>query len=574
VPTSYADPGHVDSLPPADVSFSAIAKTNGANPTWTGTTCTGSYCHGATLDGGKHTAPSWTTVDGTQIACDSCHGNPPGGTHPPSTDCASCHTAVINADGTFKAPELHINGKVELNSLHPAGYAAADKHGADFNSGVVSCTSSNCHGDTLLGASGPSCNKCHSGWQTKCNFCHGSATDPSGAPPASVSGATATSNRAVGAHQAHLKSSTWRAPLSCNQCHKVPATLFAAGHLGASPAELTFSGLAVTDGATPSFNGTTCSGSYCHGATLDGGQHTAPTWTKVDGTQSSCSSCHGDPPGGTHPQNTSCSSCHGAVVDASKKIIAPNLHINGKVEVTSYHPAGYAAGSTHGPDFFQNKATCQNATCHGATLTGSGGPSCDKCHSGWKTNCVFCHGGTDNQTGAPPVSVSGATSTSVRGVGAHSAHVGSSTRHASYDCATCHLKPADALSAGHINGSTAIQFSGIASGASYNATSGQCSNVYCHGNGRGSNGSASWTGTIGSGCNTCHDDAVVNNNTLSENHKKHFEKGITDCSRCHSCVINSNGTFNTPSRHVDGTVDDCFATGAHCAAGCHRRETW
>ena len=575
VPKTYTDPGHIDSLPPAEVTFSPAASADGAKPVWDGTTCANVYCHGGTLDGGQFREPVWTTVDGSQTKCTGCHGLPPGGTHPKSTACSLCHGDVINADMSFKAPELHINGKVEVMGGHVADYVAKEKHGADFNAGTATCASAACHGETLAGAAGPSCDTCHNGWKKTCNFCHGDKSDPSGAPPATVAGATGTSVRGVGAHQSHLKSSTWHTQLTCEQCHTVPTDAMDPGHIDATPAELNFTGIAVADSAKPAFNGKTCSGVYCHGATLSGAGAT-PEWTKVDGSQAKCGSCHGLPPGGTHTKSTACSMCHGAVVDSDFKIIAPQLHINGKVDVTPPHAAGYSNPTNHGKDFIANKASCQDAGCHGATLTGASGLSCETCHPRWKTNCIFCHGGKDNRTGAPPVAVNGDTSTTTLAVGQHSQHVVDSARHGAYPCATCHTMPTDALSPGHIDGGRAqVKFSGIAAGATYNAATGTCSNVYCHGNGRGTGGSASWTSTLSGACDQCH-DVAGSDSTLGGRHNKHFKNGVTDCARCHTCVVNSDGTFNTPSRHVDGTADNCWpnTNSTNCSYGCHGNETW
>jgi len=71
--------------------------------------------------------------------------------------------------------------------------------------------------------------------------CHGA--DSSNAPPKSVSGATDTSSTAVGAHQQHLNPSpAWHAKVDCADCHVVPATVDAPGHMdGDNKAEVTFS---------------------------------------------------------------------------------------------------------------------------------------------------------------------------------------------------------------------------------------------------------------------------------------------------------------------------------------------
>jgi predicted CxxxxCH...CXXCH cytochrome family protein len=118
VPVTVSDPGHIGTALPAEVIFGAAARNGGANPAWNGATCTNVYCHGAVLDGGagSNVAPAWTTVNGTQDACGTCHGVPPGGVqHQGATlsTCTLCHGSVIAADGSWVNPALHIDGLVE-----------------------------------------------------------------------------------------------------------------------------------------------------------------------------------------------------------------------------------------------------------------------------------------------------------------------------------------------------------------------------------------------------------------------------------------------------------------------------
>lgn len=104
-----------------DIVFGKLARTGGATPQWdVGTaTCSGTYCHGATLRaGGSSQKPLWTTVDGTQARCGTCHGVPPPG-HSPSlklTQCYWCHYATMNPDGTINIPGgKHIDGTVQAS---------------------------------------------------------------------------------------------------------------------------------------------------------------------------------------------------------------------------------------------------------------------------------------------------------------------------------------------------------------------------------------------------------------------------------------------------------------------------
>jgi hypothetical protein len=65
--------------------------------------------------GGSNTAPSWTTVDGTQAACGACHGLPPPRPHPKAElnpVCNACHKNIASDNTTFLRPELHVDGIV------------------------------------------------------------------------------------------------------------------------------------------------------------------------------------------------------------------------------------------------------------------------------------------------------------------------------------------------------------------------------------------------------------------------------------------------------------------------------
>ncbi|HKK43819.1 MAG TPA: CxxxxCH/CxxCH domain-containing protein [Bacteroidales bacterium] len=213
-----------------------------------------------------------------------------------------------------------------------------------------------CHSaDYSGGNTGASCFKCHTSAEgpEACNTCHGDFKDASKiAPPRDTKGNTANTADGVGAHQNHLYTNTLGKKVECSDCHVVPASLGATGHIDSPlPAEVNFSGLADTNIAT---NATfdpatlTCSNVYCHGnfefkkADADPtnqfaytsdkmvGNNFSPVWNKVDGTQAKCGTCHGLPPTG-HIQTpiTACYLCHQGVVDEMGNIIDKDKHING-----------------------------------------------------------------------------------------------------------------------------------------------------------------------------------------------------------------------------------------------------
>jgi predicted CxxxxCH...CXXCH cytochrome family protein len=111
VPTNAS---HASTRPPK-LAWGALATAAGAAPSWNGSTCSGVYCHGATLRGGTRTAPSWTTVDGSQVTCGACHAIPPAtGKHRiddhVQAGCGACHPGY----GSSVNAALHANGAKDV----------------------------------------------------------------------------------------------------------------------------------------------------------------------------------------------------------------------------------------------------------------------------------------------------------------------------------------------------------------------------------------------------------------------------------------------------------------------------
>jgi len=325
VPNAVDDEGHLGPAP-ADMTWGTLGQTDGASPAWDrdNAQCSDVYCHGATLDGGEQTEPIWTTLDGTQVACSSCHGFPPPFPHMPKTECWTCHANTVEDTGAIDlAGGFHINGVVDVSI-------------------------------------------------SGCSACHGSDVNP--APPTSLEGETETTMTVVGAHQSHLLGGTIAQPTACEECHVVPTALDDPGHIDDSPAELTWGTLATTDGAVPAWDRTTdtCSEVYCHGATLSGGDNTTPLWTTVDDTQDHCGACHGIPPNAPHPSSTACADCHAGTVDDQHVIdVAGGLHVNGIVEVEVNAPCDTCHGAppATGSHLLHFGATPADATYGGLGAT-------------------------------------------------------------------------------------------------------------------------------------------------------------------------------------------------------------
>ncbi len=137
--------------------WGAVATAGNTSPTpatftvgWEASpTCT-NYCHGATLAGGALMNPSWTAT--AAAACSACHGIPlpytaAGGWHVQNPNCGSCHTGYSS---TTVARATHVDGATTVVTL-------------------------------------------------SCTTCHAIA-----APFSATTGATASTDNRVGAHNKHL----------------------------------------------------------------------------------------------------------------------------------------------------------------------------------------------------------------------------------------------------------------------------------------------------------------------------------------------------------------------------------
>lgn len=222
-----------------------------------------------------------------------------------------------------------------------------------------------------------------------------------------------------------------------------------------------------------------------------------------------------------------------------------------------YHPLDQADPAVHGPDALLQVEACVD--CHGADLLGgSVGVSCDTCHvQGWRTDCVYCHGGELDATGAPPRDIDGSTAASFA---PHHAHVTTALR-TTLDCVACHVKPVDVLSPGHIflgdvsPAVSEVDFSGDVSAGG--AWSGSTCTVYCHGPGL-----AGTTGAVDAGgtprdCGSCHAGIASSESAwdmMSEPHRDHLREGV-GCHDCHATSAADDASVARPDLHLDGKPD-------------------
>jgi hypothetical protein len=405
-----ADIGHA--APPIDLTWGPLARAQGSPTSWdtVGLTCA-NYCHGATLHGGSNPTPSWTTVDGTQAACGTCHGLPPPAPHPAAspvlTSCSQCHGATMNADGTLNlAGGKHVDGVIQATGGH-VDFTEPQIHAPQFfafisgTPGALGCTG--CHGADYNGGMGTSCNGCHSlygwtGWRTNCSFCHGTrnATTRAGydpavhpdwaAPPDAVSqrltGVPAPDR--TGAHQPHLtglatNGQRYAPAFACATCHAVPADLT---HVSGTSARAAVALTGAGQASLPADLGTydqvsgTCA-TYCHGSTMVA-PPASPVWSAATywpppgGATQACERCHGlPPPSGSSAytgtplhlehysgQGLPCSSCHYDTADPVSyfpPVLRPDvgLHVNGVADVAFEFPGTWDAAT----------GTCAT-TCH------------------------------------------------------------------------------------------------------------------------------------------------------------------------------------------------------------------
>jgi hypothetical protein len=249
-------------------------------------------------------------------------------------------------------------------------------------------------------------------------------------------------------------------------------------------------------------------------------------------------------------------------------------------EPQRHHVDGWADPAMHGLGLKLAEQPCRE--CHGEDLRGNLGPSCDSCHrEGWRTTCTYCHGGTMNDTGAPPRDLTGELAELT--FAAHTSHV-SEQNHLPFDCTECHAEPEDVLSLGHVLDGTAaraeVDFSRGRSNEGTYLGDGSCSSLWCHGNGRGANGS--WSVARGKPtCNECHSGPGVVDG-LSTPHDKHLEEGLL-CTECHGATVDATGRIIGLAQHVNRQVDlqlvpEMLRSNGACSGTCHGEDhqsvTW
>jgi predicted CxxxxCH...CXXCH cytochrome family protein len=479
---------------------------------WSGTSCATS-CHGSVQVGGLKSAPVWTTVDGTQKQCNSCHGLPPpvtdGGGHPPNATCQSCHSGYTSSTVTRMT---HVDGNLTVN--------------------------------TTTG-----CARCHGNLQDA--VAAGNVNTAPGLPgtfDAHGNASTVTSAAGVGAHRGHLLPATANA-FTCTQCHPNPdyASVVHADGVPAVPFNLVAKTQLPGDPTVPapSYGSNTCASTYCHG-NFQGGKNATPTWAAASITPMTCSSCHGAPPvpaaaaGGVpasyHPNNPNCQSCHTGYTSST---VTKSTHVDGVLNV---------------------KTATGCARCHGSLQDGVAATS---------VNVAPGMPGTYDAEG------NDSTVTSNAGVGAHLAHLAPRWFNGNIACTECHPSYSDKLHANNQPAvvfsptslaTTVIAGDTIKPAPVYAGGGGTCSNTLCHGRFTGGTSAAPvWAQAGYNGksmtCTSCHGNPPL----TALNGRSHPNN--TDCGNvnCHGTgYSNTNVTGPALLTHINGVVNYTVQTCTSC----------
>ncbi len=437
--------------------------------------------------------------------------------------CAECHadTCGIFFGGTsgISCYTCHDGGE----SGHPPllewiSPSSADYHGRIFwENGWDFSGCQECHGENLnAGGTIQGCQTaaCHiqSGGIYSCANCHSYTLTAKDAFFYDVKNNYSPDTVSVGTHRSHLLAVHGISDsLNCSDCHTMPTSIFASGHLDTTQ-NIDFGELAMENGKTPLWNRATatCSDVYCH-------LNSTPVWTENNSAYSTCQGCHtGFDTSDAHPahvtdQNYDCSVCHDGYSLTAKTVVISS-HIDGEKDI--------ALNETYGGTF--TSGTCSDTYCHGVAV-----PDWAVVDGTWSA-CGTCHA-------LPPAS------------GAHATHVTDEE----IDCGTCHsgysTTTATVFASTHINLTVEVDFP-TDIGGTYDDPSSTCSNVYCH-----SGSTVSWTDADLT-CGSCH--AIP---PASGAHATHVSTENYDCEVCHTGYSAISET-TSESDHINQLADVAIAT--------------
>jgi predicted CxxxxCH...CXXCH cytochrome family protein len=134
---------------------------------------------------------------------------------------------------------------------------------------------------------------------------------------------------------------------------------------------------------------------------------------------------------------------------------------------------------------------------------------------------------------------------------------------------------------GHIDGDNVaeVRFDTLNATGVYTKATATCATMYCHGNGRGGNGTIAFTQAGPLACTACH---TTDGTNMSGQHRRHLGGEINmKCSGCHAQVVDANMNIIAADLHVNGVHEVKMAAGTWnatartCAnTGCHGTKSW
>ena len=575
--------------------------------------------------------------------CDDCHGNPPTTKETlvvPPTDVLFPYATNAGSHAKHDARQVactacHSNGN-HLNTPTPdkklnMGFSIKNSNFAGFvgniSSGVLRALPP---GNDFVWQAAPgltvqqapntimTCNVyCH-GWEDN----EGYNTEPAWTGISQVGcgschGASGSVPPPTGSHPKHAGTEPgYGNGIACSVCHGFRNYSSSSAHVNGNVEwDLsTLPGLGLYNGAdvgstnsiAPTAPGSysTCENLYCHSNVQSNNGTGAPTAFSepVWGGTTNCNSCHQAEPNltGGHPQHAGegeagfdCRICH-ANGGTTNSLNHGNDKINfafaglGENTHYSYSSAKIPGSAPYG--------TCYNSNCHGRATISWGPlnpatPLCEKCHTTNPTS-----GGFYGTTGPD-----GTKSKTDPYVGAHFQHITSMPYKysAKIACSSCHISPTGPYSPGHIDSAlpAEINFGSLAESGlqgtytssehqpSYNFSSKQCNNLWCHGGGMSSNEGFGDYGSVGADkdggqlgspvpavwnvpflngvgtndCVKCHAfppaAPLPGYNHWDDNHNRPYE--ANQCNICHKHVDTTGYVFINPALHVNGLVDSC-----------------
>ena len=251
------------------------------------------------------------------------------------------------------------------------------------------------------------------------------------------------------------------------------------------------------------------------------------------------------------------------------------------------HPVPWYFGTRAGDKGHQSAGNLLNACplCHGAQLGGGTGPACTSCHVALAPGAVPTPGTCFSCHQSPP-----AGTTFPNLAGAHAAH--NALAQVADNCDTCH-NGAGTGTTKHFNGvvdlAVLATYNAKEGVASFDAATGRCSNVSCH----GGLATPDWkTGAlvVATQCAACHVEGSAAgipqaNSFFSGQHHQHLvinspPQACTDCHDLaklgpfppsHFSGLNTPG-FELPARNT--LLNSLVYDGANCTPGCHVKRAW